>query len=303
LNGLTNETKELSAVTKQVSGYGSDVQNIAKGDIDQVKNLDKAAENELLKTEGLKELKGNSAELSKYQKQLSGRPDSAALNMLKQKGMKELTKEGTNHFAGQEQVLTSAMSQLSKLKKKYSSLQGLEYATKRRPNEMKGKPLIERIIPGLTLQFMSGKDMIIDFNPSLAYRFSGKLNVGLGWVDRVAIHEWQTNRNNPVYGLRSFGEYKLIKGFAFRADVESLNALMPPINPGGGPVDTSERTWGMNIFAGIKKEFKVFKNIQGNAQMLYRLWNEHYQAPYPDRLTVRMGFEFPMKKKRAGPKH
>ena len=206
--------------------------------------------------------------------------------------------QAVNHFVGKEKELTSARDQMSKLKKKYANLKGLEDLTKRRPNEMRGKPWIERIVPGLTLQFLSGKNVVVDVNPSLTYLFNTRLSAGLGWVERLTVHDWQVERKNPVYGLRSFGEFKLSKGFAARADVESLNAMIPQPNPGAGPNDSGERIWGVNIFVGMKKDFKVFKNIRGNAQMLYRIWNEQYQTPYPDRFTVRMGFEFLMKKRK-----
>ena len=52
------------------------------------------------------------------------------------------------------------------------------------------------------------------------------------------------------------------------------------------------------IFGGIKKEYNLSKKIRGNIQMMYNFHDRFYKtSPYADRLNVRMGLEFPMKKK------
>lgn len=60
------------------------------------------------------------------------------------------------------------------------------------------------------------------------------------------------------------------------------------------------RRWVWNSFAGLKRDYKLFKHLKGNIQMLYNVnsaFTKYRYNLYGDPLTVRMGFEFPMKKK------
>jgi len=41
----------------------------------------------------------------------------------------------------------------------------------------------------------------------------------------------------------------------------------------------------------------VYKNIMGNTEVLYNLYDKDGMSPYGDRLAMRFGLEFPMKKK------
>lgn len=295
LKSLTNETKELSNLSKEAGAYGKDIQNISKGNLSEVKNLDKKAEEEAKKMVGSKELNGMTGDLEKYKKQLGGRPDSAALSMAKQEAKEMVMKEATNHFAGKEEILKGAMDKMAKLKAKYSEVKSMADLPKGYQNPLKGKPLIERLVPGITLHFMSGKNILVDVNPSLAYRISPRFKSGLGWSERVTFASWLPSIPERVYGLRNYTEFVLPRGFSARMDVEYLNAVIPPLLISAS--DKGKRDWEWSILVGLKKDFKIFKSVTGNVQTMYRLWSDHDKVPFPDRLTVRMGFEFPMKKK------
>jgi hypothetical protein len=79
-----------------------------------------------------------------------------------------------------------------------------------------------------------------------------------------------------------------------------LNADIPPqlvMNPS----DNGNREWVWSAFVGIKKDFTVFKNIKGNTEALFNLYDQQNKSPYPDKFVVRFGFEFPMKKRLKPP--
>jgi hypothetical protein len=295
LKNLTNETKELSNLSKEAGAYGKDIKNISQGKLSEVKNIDKAAEDEAKKMVGGKELTGMTGDLEKYKKQLSGRPDSAALSMAKQEAKEMVMKEATNHFAGKEEILKGAMDKMAKLKTRYSEVKSMADLPKRLPNPLKGKPFRERLIPGFTLQFLSDKNFKMDFNPSIAYHLRPRLKAGIGWNERITFASWLPTITDRVYGLRTFGEFTLPKGFNARADIELLNAIIPPLLI--NTTDVGKRDWEWSMLVGLKKEFKIYKSISGNVQTMYRVWSDHDKVPFPDRLVVRMGFEFPMKKK------
>ena len=292
LNDITKGTKEITDLTKEASGYGKDLQNLSKGDLTDAKNLEKKAQEELKNVEGLKEIDGKKAELDKYKSQLAN-PDSIALSAAKEQAKEMVLKEATNHFAGKEAILQGAMDKMTSLKSKYSEVKSMADLPKRLPNPLKGKPLRERLVPALTLQIMSQKNMLLDLNPSIAYRISPRFKSGIGWVERITFDDWKPTIPERVFGLRNYTEYQLPKGFQARADIELLNAILPPLIINTGDLGT--RDWEWSTLIGLKKDFKISKGVTGNVQTMYRLWSDKDKVPFPDRLNIRIGFEFPMK--------
>ena len=66
--------------------------------------------------------------------------------------------------------------------------------------------------------------------------------------------------------------------------------------------DPLRREWVLGMFAGLKKDYKLFKNINGTAMVMARIINPDNNSPYSDVVNVRFGFEFPMKRKSDTPK-
>ncbi|WP_276374889.1 hypothetical protein [Chryseolinea sp. H1M3-3] len=297
LKGIGEETGRISDVTGKVGEYGKDVQGVVKGDLSEVKNIPGAAESKAEDLSGMNEVKDQTKVLDEY-KDIAGsmqNPDS-----LKELAIQEAKQVAVNHFAGKEQQLKEAMETLAKYKSKYSSLNSLSEATKRPPNEMKGKPFIERLVPGVGIQIQKkGGDVLVDFNPDAGYRFTGRITAGIGWNQRVAYNfdNGIFNAQAKIYGPRTFGEFKLWKGFSPRVEVEVMNTNVPPITR-TPTVDPFQREWVWGAFVGVKKEYKFIKNVKGTALVMMRLFNPDHKSPYADVVNVRFGFEFPMKKKK-----
>lgn len=296
ISKLSGETKAVATVTNQIGDYGKDLKQISKGNFAEVKNLDKKVEQELMKQPGMNNVNATKTELDKYRKQLGENPDSIARAKAKEIVKEQITQQATDHFAGKESVLKEAMVKMNTLKNKYSELSSMDDMPKRKTNEMRGKPFIERLIPGITWQLMQSSYTVVDINLSVAYRLNGKLNIGLGWNDRMAIQDWSVDRKENVFGPRFFAEYRLKKGFSLRGDVELFNALMPKILL-ITPQDVSKREWEVSVLTGMKKEFKISKAVRGNLQVMYRLWSDHDRVPFPDRLNTRIGLDVLINKK------
>jgi hypothetical protein len=292
ISDITKGTKEITDLTKEAGNYGKEIQNISKGNLSDAKSLEKKATDELKNVEGLKELDGKKGELDKYKNKLA-RPDSVALSTAKEQAKEMVMKEATNHFAGKEDILKGAMDKMTSLKSKYSEVKSMAELPKRLPNPLKGKPLRERLVPALTLQIMSQKNVLLDLNPSIAYRISPRFKSGIGWVERITFDDWKPTVPERVFGLRNYTEFQLPKGFHVRADVEWLNAILPPLIINTGDLGT--RDWEWSILIGLKKDFKISKGVTGNVQTMYRLWSDKDKVPFPDRLNIRIGFEFPIK--------
>lgn len=225
---------------------------------------------------------------------------------LKQTAIEEVKKEAINHFAGKEQVLQSAMEQISKYKQKYSNVGSLSEIQnlKRPPNPMKGKPFIERFVPGFSMQIHTRNYLNFDINPNAFYKLNGRLNVGLGWNHRFAM-DWSTKKYKPegrVFGPRTYLDIKLPKGFLIRQEFELLNSYIPPFRTISGE---TKREWVFSAMTGLKKDYKFFKRVKGLTIIqfdLLRLIKPSHNSPYADVVNTRIGFEFPMKKKEQSKK-
>ncbi|MDH5251631.1 MAG: hypothetical protein OEW40_21735 [Cyclobacteriaceae bacterium] len=281
LSGIAPTTAKLQGLNQALpQGAGS---------IDQI---EKMAESQVTKI----------SEVGTIQDQLGQLPGTqfSTEDQAKQVLLSQAKEAVVDHFAGRGEELQAAMDQMSKYKKKYASINSLSEIKRRPPNEMKGKPLIERIVPGIAFQLQKKNDaLLVDFNPYAGYRFTGKITGGLGWNHRVSYNLKTSgfNKEARIYGPRIFGEYKLLPGLSPRIEVETMNTYIPPFARSSSSVDEHGREWVWGTFMGIKKDYKFLKKINGTAMVMFRLFDPHRKSPYADIINARFGFEFPMKKK------
>jgi hypothetical protein len=298
LENINEELASVSKISGTVGEYG-DLKGLAKGDMSSFKDLPAAAEGKVEALSGLSEIKDQTKVLDEY-KAMTGKiqnPDS-----LKEFALAQAKEIAIDHFSGKEEQLKQAMETLAKYKSKYPNVNSMSDITKRPPNEMKGKPLIERIVPGMGIQLQKkDANLLLDFNPYAAYRFTGRISAGIGWNQRMAINVDAKvfHRNAGIYGPRAFGEFKLGRGFSPRAEIEVMNTNVSPLIPTIHTSDPLNRQWIWGAFAGIKKEYKFIKNVKGTASVMMRLYNPDHKSPYADVINARFGFEFPMKKKQV----
>lgn len=293
LNEATGKLTELRQTTGQIGNYAEDAKNMAAGNFDKVKTFDKTVENQVMKLEGANDLKTGSAELDKLKNVGSALKNPDSLKMLSASMAKDqVQKIAVNHFAGQEKALQAAMSQMAKVKTKYTEVKSLAELPKHPPNPLKGKPFIERIVPGITFQIQKSTYFLLDGNVFASYRLYPHWSVGAGWNHRFAIDDWKIIQQPRIYGPRASIEFKWKKGFNLHLLPELMNTEVPQ-SP-----DPSGRAWVWSIFAGIKKDFTVYKSIKGNTELLYNVFDQKGNSPYVEKIAVRFGFEFPMKKQK-----
>jgi len=229
---------------------------------------------------------------------ISGAPElPASEEQTKEMLVTEAKKQAIDHFAGKQDKLQAAMDQMSKYKQRYSNVQSIKDLPKKLPNEMHGKPLRERLVPGMSIQIQKRNDWWFDFNPYLGYRFTDRITAGLGWNYRIAYNfdKGEFNPDMYIYGPRSYGEFRIKKEFSGRLEVEVMNTpvRVPPSQ------DFATQEWVWSAMAGLKKEYRISKSLRGNAQVLYNLFNPHYKSPYTDRLNMRIGIEYKIPKKKV----
>lgn len=292
--GLTDKVPDIKGMDKvgDVSGQAQAVQGKIYQTAKELNpnSIDKLAESKAPQMKEVKVLQEQTTELP-----MNG---AASEEEMKAKLKEEAQKVAVDHFAGKEQQLKAAMARISKYKAKYPSISSIADIAKRPPNPMRNKPFIERIVPGIGMQIRKkGVEVMVDFNPYVGYRFTGRITAGPGWNQRVAYNfdDYFFNPEARIFGPRIFGEFKLGKGFSPRAEVEVMNTKIPPSTITTAP-DPQVRQWVWGAFAGIKKEYKFFRHVRGTASVMTRLFNPKHKSPYADVLNVRFGFEFPVRK-------
>lgn len=285
---------DLGQVTDQLKNVSGDVKNIASGNLSDVKELPKTLEQQASKIDGVQELQKQSGVVDEYKDKLDAvkDPDKA-----KELALEKAKEAAVDHFAGKEEQLKKAMDQMAKYKQKYSSVSSLKDLPKRPPNAMKGKPFIERLLPGFYFQYQQKRFNLFDINPYIGYHISGRFTSGIGWNQRFAFDPAKDawNKTGRIYGPRAFVDFKIGKGFIAHLEGETMNTFVPSTILGNPDYGHREWVWGM--MTGMKKQYKIYKNLRGTVVLQYNVFNPKYKAPYVDRLNSRIGFEYVLKKK------
>jgi hypothetical protein len=294
LSDLSNPLKDITQLTNQVNGISEDVGRVEN--LTDVDKLSEIAEQQASKLDGVQELQKQSAIADQYQGQLTNLNDPKEV---KKQAEQLIRKQAINHFAGKEEQLKSAMEKFSKYKRSYTDVPSINDLPKRPPNAMKGKPFIERLVPGLSFQFQNKSAWLVDVNPYAGYRISGRFIPGLGWNQRFAYDKHNSGfiSEKRIFGPRVFVDTKLLKGFTAHLEGEFMNTLVPSGTITGEL--TPKRTWAKSIQIGLKKEYTIYKNLQGTVLLQYNFVNEYFKTPYVDRLNSRMGFEYRLKVKKT----
>jgi hypothetical protein len=294
INNVLPENAEQAV--GEFQGYEQDIKNITQGNLADVEKLPGTLESQASKIEGIGELQKQSGVISKHKATLQDLKDSEEA---KKKAVEIAKKVAVDHFAGKQEQLQVAMQKISKYKQKYSSVSSIKDLPKRPPNAMKGKPFIERLTPGLYVQYQQKTFYLLDVNPYVGYKISGRFTAGLGWNHRYTYDK--DNRSftswSRIYGPRGYLDSKLGKGFIAHLEGEAMNAFVPSALIGNP--DTGQREWVWSFMTGLKKEYKIYKNLKGTALIQYNWFNRYYKAPYIDRWNSRIGFEYTIKKQRA----
>jgi hypothetical protein len=293
--------QNIGFVPEKVEAYSNDIKKITDGSPEKVDALEGEIEKVAMNQEQLKVFNNEIAQVEASKNVLMKYHDAAA-KMNEEGGKRMLIdmvgKEVPDYFAGQGEKLKNGIARLEKLKRKYGSIPDSRYLPKRAPNPMKGKSLIERIVPGINFQFFKINNLsVIDVSPFVMYRFTGRLRSGLGGTYRLNFNsKVRLDHDHNAYGCRLFADYALFNGFQAHAEGELMR--MVPYNPARNINlnDSQSSKWIPGLYIGIVKNYKISKCIEGNFQVLYNFMFER-NGVYQNRINIRFGFEFPLRKK------
>jgi hypothetical protein len=254
------------------------------------KAVEKEALNAASQNGEVKSILKEETQVKDMQKQLSQLKNAKNADSL---AMKQL-QPAVNHFAGKEKELTAAMDKVSKLKQKYSSVKSLADLPKRAPNPLRDKPWIERIVPGVNYFIMNRHYTLVDLNPYLGWRFNPRLTATLGWNERIGITHGHllTHQYDRVFGVRTTASYLWTHGINFKIAPEYMSAWIPTNTP-----DVKSNAWVFGFYAGVRKDFPIYKSLKGYSEVIYNFTQKPYQNIYGDPVSFRFGMELRLKKK------
>lgn len=263
----------------------------------QVESVSQTAQQQLLDSNVASSVQEQVGEGNQLLSAISTAGDEEAM---RQQLLEKAQHEATDYFKGKTEQLDRAISSIAKHKARIPSVASLNDIPKRAPNEMRERPFVERLVPGVALQLLNKDDLVtIDFNVYSGYRFTKRLTVGIGWNERVGLNTKAftlASGDVRIYGPRVFGAFKLPSGFEPRLDVEAMNTFIPPYFRSSS-VDPGSRSWIIGAFAGISKTYSITKHVKGTAMVMVRLFDPNRTSPYPDVISARFGLEVPLKQR------
>lgn len=213
-----------------------------------------------------------------------------------QQVLNEMKEQSLDYFGGKQEILRKSMEQVSEYKQKFSDVQSLADIPKKAPDPIKKKSFIERLVPGLTLQYQRWNEHLLDVNLYTGYRFTSKLTAGAGWNQRVAfdadLNQW--NQLSYLYGPRVYSCYNLGRGFIAHIEGETMRTF---IHYSLADPKAGQWEWVYSMMTGLKKEYRLTKKMKGTAYLLYNVFDPKHKSPYVDRLNARFGVEYKIRKK------
>lgn len=284
LQKLDLKSVQIPSLQQLQGSLGSEIKKLKSTD---AKAIEKEALNVASQNSEVKSILKDETQVKDMQKQLSQIKNAKSADSL---AMTQL-KPAINHFAGKEKELTAAMDKISKLKQKYSSVKSLADLPKRAPNPLRDKPWIERLVPGINYFVISRHYTLVDLNPSIGWRFNPKLIAALGWNERIGVSHG-TNRYDRVFGFRATASYLWTHGINFKIAPELMSAWVPTNTP-----DIKSNEWVFGFYAGVRKDFPIYKSLKGYSEVMYNFTQKPYQNIYGDPVSFRFGMELRLKKK------
>jgi len=225
-----------------------------------------------------------------YQKQGEQYADQ---EFLKEKGKEEALARSMKlaaTFLANNKELSGVQKQMTKLKKKYSSLANSgDLSTGVKKNSLQGRPLDERFVFGGNFSVQIGEPIKVDLSPIIGYKIIKPLTLGVGGTYRVDIGydpNKTTQYNNQVYGYNGFISYDIIKQFFAYAEFDYMAGVKSDTL-----TDAKTTVWQPAVAAGIGRSFKVHAKLTGTVMLLYHVINSPIKNPSGNPFQIKFGFQ------------
>lgn len=282
-----NDVEDLAPDIEKISSEAERIQGM------NTETLEKTSEGKLHEMDEVKRIGGEKKKVDALDKQakslkkLKGSPDSVR-TMVK--------KEFVDHFAGKEEKIKNDLASIAKMQVKYRTFGDSRLLPKHPPNEMKGKPFVERLIPGITFQVFTQENVSVDVSPFIGYRFSGKFNAGLGGYKRITYFS-KSDHLQAVncYGFRFFASHKIVKKFSFYSELECYRNYTASGYGGLYGFMRNQHHWKWNF--GFQNRYSIGRRFYGNFIVMYDLVKIK-RFPNTEGAAVRFGIDYLIKNRK-----
>jgi len=93
--------------------------------------------------------------------------------------------------------------------------------------------------------------------------------------------------------VRTSASYAWTHGITFKLTPEVMNAYIPT----NGSIDEKHQALVWGLYAGIRKDFPIYKTLKGYSEVLYNFTQQPGRNVYGDPVSFRFGMEIQLKKK------
>ncbi len=293
------KVKEKTAtVTEKLNGaeqYQGEIKKIQEQGLPSSESLAKEAEDKVENLEEVKSIKQGTGKVSgkqaEYDAMMQRYRDKKLIQEELKRKITNVANDEVNKFSPAIKEAQAALLKGKKIQKESTSIKEI---LKREYNSMAGKPLVQRLVPGVMLQLYNRKVYSVDFGLQLGYRLSGRITTGVGGVYRFGFHKDYSVyvQSMHVYGLRTYTNLFVKKGFFVHAEAEWLKTSGVAHASNEQP---SERVIGGNF--GVGKQYNLTRRIRGNMLVLYRAEFEG-NLPQQGKVNLRVGLNMQIKKKK-----
>jgi hypothetical protein len=211
--------------------------------------------------------------------------------------------EFIDHFEGKEEIIKKDVEDIAKLQTKYRDIADSRLLPKHKwkINAMKGKPFIERVVPGIDLQVFTGSNISIHAAPTFSYKISGTFQTGIGAFKRLTYFKKEESlRLADSYGFRFFVQAKIFKGINVFGEFErykpDADARMIIQSSTIRQFDDTHLMTKVNL--GLMNTYSVGKNIRGFFVVLYDVL-QIKKFPNTAGSSARFGFQYQLKTKKS----
>jgi hypothetical protein len=292
------EQQDLDAVNERIDiiderlaegqQYENEIKQIEEGHLSSAEKLPGLAEETVSQLEPLQNFSSETqkitAQQAEYQALIQKYKDKKAL----QKEIAQKAKNVVNDRLNQHSpAFKEANAQLAKAKKLKPAVNNLKDLNKKKTNEMKGKPLYQRLVPGLTFQAYNAEKLTIDGGLQLGYKLSGRFLLGAGGIFRTSFSEEHKTwiKSEGVYGYRAYANAGLYKNFYFHGEFSALFGNLDLSIP------ENETPQVQNGYFGLGKRYTISRNFNGSILIFYRTSFKHDIAS-AGKVNMRIEFNY-----------
>jgi len=289
VNEAKGELGKLGSNLNEVEKYGKELQGLKNLDSATIENASKKAEEKIMKLDQLEGVQEQTQVFTKQQAEHKALIQKYNDKKLLQEEMRRKAKSMVNDkFTHNTPEIKKAMNELTKHKKSVKEI------LDKKNNTMADKPVTQRLVPGITLQWYKKPEFEMDFAMQVGYQTAGRLRTGIGGIYRVRFDKKYDLfiKGANIFGGRMYSDFIINRGIYAHAEYEILRGRYIGIRATGEGVETVT-----HAYFGIGKQFNISKKIKGHSMVLYR--TEFTGKLFDEsKIHLRLGFDLRTDKKR-----